>query len=88
MIAYKAEPPIEWNKFLETKSFEITSKSEGHVICHLDGTFMHAYNVDGNTELHRYGINRVYDKFLPIIIKEFNCKIFDDYGCEYPDCGN
>lgn len=87
---YVLEPPIKYEEFLLGKSFEVHAPPRkvyivDHKVIKRNKTYLYVYNIDGNVRLEAFGANNIHN-IAPAIMEEFNVKIFDEYGLEFPDC--
>jgi hypothetical protein len=88
---YRTEPPIKFNDLLNAKSVMLMEAPAKvfitrQIVIENKGSFIYVReDEEGNCEFHRFGINNIHNVF-PAIIKEFNVKIFDEYGLEYSEC--
>ncbi len=88
---YYTEPGIEYEQFLAAESVEVRDSPKTvyllpHKLVWCGGSFVFARKGDdGNVRFERCGRNDISNVF-PHIIEEFQVKIFDEFGLEYPDC--
>ena len=99
---YTFEPPIKYEDFLKGKCFVVqdpprkyylkvpiaesaTPEYNEHMVIRRDKTYLHVFNDNGNAHLERFGANNI-ENIIPYIIEEFNVKVFDEFGLEFPDC--